>query len=74
MKVIVKFAVYNRKDHPQWQKHYRIVCDTGTQKAGYCIQYYDQNTHEWYYSGPIGYETLELLYKSKEFRKLFNVI
>lgn len=71
MEVIVKFAVYNRKDHPRWQKHYRIVFDPHKR---YAVQHYDQDHNEWYINSRNLYETLELLYKSKEFRKLFNVI
>lgn len=71
MNVIVKFAVYNRKDHPRWQKHYRIVYDPHER---YFVQYYNQDENDWYNNSRNLYETLELLYKSKEFRKLFNVI
>ena len=73
MNVIVKFAVYHRKDHPRWQTHYRVVCNTETQKMTYSIQYYNQDDHEWYNNSKNRYETIDLLYRSKEFQRLFKV-
>ena len=70
MEVIVKFAVYKYKEHPRWQTHYRLVWDPHER---YAVQYYNQDDHEWYNNSKNRYETLELLYKSKEFQRLFKV-
>lgn len=72
MEVIVKFAVYKYKEHPRWQIHYRIVFDPHER---YFVQRYDSDYNEWSNNSRTNrYETLDLLYKSKEFQKLFNVL